>query len=61
MATPFGPDGSLDLDGVQKVAKHLVAHGHDGLVVSGTTGESPTTTKEEDGDTLAALGKLIAP
>lgn len=61
MATPFGPDGSLDLDGVQKVAKHLVAHGHDGLVVSGTTGESPTTTKEEDGETLAAVRDAVGP
>jgi 4-hydroxy-tetrahydrodipicolinate synthase len=61
MATPFGPDGSLDLDGVQRVAKHLVAHGHDGLVVSGTTGESPTTTKEEDGETLAAVRDAVGP
>ncbi|GAA1808417.1 4-hydroxy-tetrahydrodipicolinate synthase [Nocardioides hankookensis] len=61
MATPFGPDGSLDLDGVQRVAKHLVAHGHDGLVVSGTTGESPTTTKEEDGETLAAVREAVGP
>ncbi|MBZ5740362.1 4-hydroxy-tetrahydrodipicolinate synthase [Nocardioides mangrovi] len=61
MATPFAADGSLDLDGVQKVAKHLVAHGHDGLVVSGTTGESPTTTKEEDGETLAAVRDAVGP
>ena len=61
MATPFGPDGSLDLDGVQKVAKHLVAHGHDGLVVSGTTGESPTTLKEEDGEVLAAVRDAVGP
>ena len=61
MATPFAADGSVDLDGVQKVAKHLVAHGHDGLVVSGTTGESPTTTKEEDGDTLAAVRDAVGP
>jgi 4-hydroxy-tetrahydrodipicolinate synthase len=55
MVTPFKPDGSVDLDGVAKVARHLVEHGHDGLVVSGTTGESPTTTTEEDGETLAAV------
>ena len=61
MATPFAADGSLDLDGVQKVARHLVAHGHDGLVVSGTTGESPTTTKEEDGETLAAVREAVGP
>ncbi|MDF1605506.1 4-hydroxy-tetrahydrodipicolinate synthase [Nocardioides sp. YIM 152315] len=61
MATAFGPDGSLDLDGVQRVAKHLVATGHDGLVVSGTTGESPTTTKEEDGEILAAVRAAVGP
>jgi 4-hydroxy-tetrahydrodipicolinate synthase len=61
MATPFGPDGSLDLDGVQRVAQHLVAHGHDGLVVSGTTGESPTTLKEEDGEVLAAVRDAVGP
>ena len=61
MATPFAADGSLDLDGVQRVAKHLVAHGHDGLVVSGTTGESPTTLKEEDGEVLAAVRDAVGP
>lgn len=61
MATPFAADGSLDLDGVQRVAKHLVATGHDGLVVSGTTGESPTTTKEEDGEILAAVRAAVGP
>ena len=53
MVTPFRPDGSVDLDAVQKVAKHLVDNGNDGIVVSGTTGESPTTTTAEDGETLA--------
>ena len=59
MATPFLDDGSLDLDGVQRVAKHLLAHGHDGLVVSGTTGESPTTTTDEDGEVLAAVRAAV--
>jgi len=40
-------DGSLDLDGAQKLAAHLVDNGHDGLVVNGTTGESPTTSDAE--------------
>lgn len=61
MATPFLEDGAVDLDGVQRVAKHLLAHGHDGLVVSGTTGESPTTTTEEDGETLAAVRDAVGP
>ncbi len=47
MITPFRPDGSLDLDAAQKVATKLVDEGNDALVVNGTTGESPTTTDEE--------------
>ena len=38
MVTPFADDGALDLSAAQKVAAHLVDNGHDGLVVSGTTG-----------------------
>ncbi|MDF3282036.1 4-hydroxy-tetrahydrodipicolinate synthase [Gordonia sp. N1V] len=47
MVTPFRPDGSLDLDKAAELADHLVGKGCDGLVVSGTTGESPTTTPDE--------------
>ena len=61
MATAFHPDGKLDLEGTQRIARHLVDHGHDGLVVSGTTGESATTTKEEDGETLAAVREAVGP
>jgi 4-hydroxy-tetrahydrodipicolinate synthase len=59
MVTPFHEDGSVDLDAVQKVAKHLVDNGNDGVVVSGTTGESPTTTGAEDGETLAAVKDAV--
>jgi 4-hydroxy-tetrahydrodipicolinate synthase len=55
MVTPFADDGSVDLDGVARVADHLVRHGNDGVVVSGTTGESPTTTVVEDGEILRAV------
>jgi 4-hydroxy-tetrahydrodipicolinate synthase len=55
MATAFADDGSVDLDGTVRIAEHLVEHGHDGVVVSGTTGESPTTTVEEDGRILHAV------
>jgi 4-hydroxy-tetrahydrodipicolinate synthase len=52
MVTPFTDDGSLDTDGAARLATWLVdAQGHDGLVISGTTGESPTTTDAEK-DTL---------
>jgi 4-hydroxy-tetrahydrodipicolinate synthase len=47
MATPFTPDGSLDTDTAARLATRLVDQGCDGLVVSGTTGESPTTTDDE--------------
>jgi 4-hydroxy-tetrahydrodipicolinate synthase len=47
MVSPMRPDGSLDLEAAQRVAQHLVEHGHDGIVVNGTTGESPTTTDAE--------------
>ncbi|WKG06532.1 4-hydroxy-tetrahydrodipicolinate synthase [Mycolicibacterium sp. HK-90] len=47
MATPFKPDGSLDLDAAARLANRLVDAGCDGLVLSGTTGESPTTTDDE--------------
>lgn len=55
MVTPFSADGSVDLDGVAAVTEHLIATGHDGLVVSGTTGEAPTTTVPEDGEILRAV------
>lgn len=55
MATPFKADGSVDLDGVAAVASHLIENGNDGVVVSGTTGESPTTTVEEDTEILRAV------
>lgn len=47
MVTPFHPDGSLDIDSALKVAEKLVDDGCDSLVLSGTTGESPTTHQPE--------------
>lgn len=59
MATAFHDDGSVDLESTARIAEHLVAHGHDGVVVSGTTGESPTTTTEEDGAILRAVKDAV--
>jgi 4-hydroxy-tetrahydrodipicolinate synthase len=59
MATAFDADGSVDLDGTARIAAHLVDHGHDGVVVSGTTGESPTTSVAEDGRILAAVKDAV--
>lgn len=47
MVTPMTEDGAVDHDDLAALAERLVDDGHDGLVVSGTTGESPTTTDDE--------------
>jgi 4-hydroxy-tetrahydrodipicolinate synthase len=47
IVTPFKRDGSLDLDSFRALARHLVDNGSDGLVVTGTTGESPTLSDDE--------------
>jgi 4-hydroxy-tetrahydrodipicolinate synthase len=47
ICTPFKPDGSVDYQAFRALAAHLVANGSDGLVVTGTTGESPTLSDEE--------------
>jgi 4-hydroxy-tetrahydrodipicolinate synthase len=56
MVTPFAPDGSLDVEGAAKLATYLVdEQRNDALVVSGTTGESPTTTDAEKETVLRAV------
>jgi 4-hydroxy-tetrahydrodipicolinate synthase len=47
IVTPFRQDGSVDLDAFRSLARHLVDNGSDGLVVTGTTGESPTLSDAE--------------
>ena len=47
IVTPFGADGEVDLDRFRALARFLVEHGSDGLVVTGTTGESPTLSDDE--------------
>jgi 4-hydroxy-tetrahydrodipicolinate synthase len=59
MVTPFTDDGKLDVEGAQRLAAHLVERGHDGLVVSGTTGESPTTSDEEQLTVLRAVLEAV--
>ena len=59
MVTPFSDDGALDLAAAQEVAAHLVDNGHDGLVISGTTGESPTTTDAEKDALLRAVVEAV--
>ncbi|MHB1472454.1 MAG: 4-hydroxy-tetrahydrodipicolinate synthase [Dermatophilaceae bacterium] len=59
MVSPMNPDGSLDLVGAQELAVHLMDNGHDGLVVNGTTGESPTTTDAEKVDLVRAVVEAV--
>lgn len=59
MVTPFDDSGALDLDGAQKLAKYLVANGNDGVVVAGTTGESPTISKAEQRELFLAIREAI--
>jgi 4-hydroxy-tetrahydrodipicolinate synthase len=54
IVTPFRADGSLDLDAFRRLARHLVENGSDGLVVTGSTGESPTLADEERLELYAA-------
>jgi 4-hydroxy-tetrahydrodipicolinate synthase len=59
MVTPFTADGDLDIDGAQRLANHLVDRGVDGIVVSGTTGESPTTSDSEKERLLRAVVEAV--
>ena len=60
MISPFHADGSLDIDGGQRLASYLVDElSHDGLVINGTTGESATTTDEENVDLLRAVVEAV--
>jgi 4-hydroxy-tetrahydrodipicolinate synthase len=59
MVTPFTADGGLDLPAAQTLATHLVDQGNDGLVISGTTGESPTTSDDEKDALLRAVIEAV--
>lgn len=60
MVTPFDDDGKLDLQLAQELATYLVDHvGNDGLVVNGTTGESPTTSDAEKDQLLRAIVEAV--
>ncbi len=59
MVTPFDSSGGLDLDGAQALAKYLVANGNDGVVVAGTTGESPTISYDEQRELIGAVREAI--
>ena len=59
MITPMKPNGDVDFDMAQTVANQLVADGADGLVVNGTTGESPTTHMDEKVELVKAVKEVV--
>ena len=59
IVTPFQGDGSVDYDAFQALARHLVENGSDGVVVAGTTGESPTLTDRERLDLIRAALEAV--
>jgi 4-hydroxy-tetrahydrodipicolinate synthase len=59
MVTPFDDNGRLDLDAAVALARWLVGHGNEGLVVAGTTGESPTLTDAEKLELFRAVAEAV--
>ena len=59
IVTPFREDGSIDFNAFQRLARHLVENGSDGIVVAGTTGESPTLADEERIDLFRAAIEAV--
>lgn len=59
MVTPFSQDGSVDYAMAERLADHLVNHGSDGMVVCGTTGESPTLTWDEEYQLFQAVKQAV--
>jgi len=59
MVTPFGPTGEVNLDAAQRLARRLVDDGSEGVVVAGTTGESPTLSDQEKLELLRAVREAL--
>ena len=59
MVTPFNKSGEIDWPGMEKIAAHLVATGHDGIAVNGTTGEAPTTSDDEKDQIIKIVRKVV--
>jgi len=59
MVTPFTKSGEIDWAGLEKIASHLVASGHDGIAVNGTTGEAPTTSDDEKDQIIKSVRKVV--
>ena len=59
MVTPFAEDGSVNYEIARKLAEHLVANGSDGLVICGTTGESPTLSWSEEYELFKVVKQAV--
>lgn len=59
MVTPMHADGAVDHEAAARLAAHLVDHGHDGVVLNGTTGEAPTTHAPEKADLVRAVVEAV--
>jgi 4-hydroxy-tetrahydrodipicolinate synthase len=59
MVTPLNGDGAVNIESFKRLCAHLVDHGSDGLVVAGTTGESPTLSDEERLELFAAAVETV--
>ncbi len=59
MITPFTKEGEIDWGGLEKIVEHLLAQGHDGIVVNGTTGEAPTTSDPEKIEIIKTVKSIV--
>ena len=57
--TPFHEDGSINFDAIPPLIEHLLAHHTDGILLAGTTAESPTLTHDEELELFAAVQKVV--
>ena len=60
MVTPFSADGALDIGAAVTLARWLVDHGNDGLVLAGTTGEGPVLTDDEKLELWRAVAEAVS-
>ena len=60
MVTPFNSKKEIDYNKAEELAKYLISHGSDALLVAGTTGEGPTLTHEEEFELLSTVKRAVA-
>ncbi|MFQ8626444.1 MAG: 4-hydroxy-tetrahydrodipicolinate synthase [Candidatus Gastranaerophilaceae bacterium] len=60
MVTPFNAKREIDYDKAEALAKYLISHGSDAVLVAGTTGEGPTLTHEEEFELLSTVKRAVA-